>query len=158
MSKESKDEEAATDSSPDACGGMSSEVQRRDDVPVLEDGAEHGADRAGLQGEVGSQDQGEPEGQPGSGHDREVPGATSEEPSRDSGDGEELKRRGEGAVAIELAKTIFRDSSGRLVVGEEDVVAWGTLLGREYVGVIQEMDSNVAIVRCTDGIVRAVEM
>ncbi len=36
-------------------------------------------------------------------------------------------------------------------------VQWDTLGGQHYEGVIIEVDSNVLHVKCTDGVVRAVE-
>lgn len=36
-------------------------------------------------------------------------------------------------------------------------VKWGTFGGDKYEGVITEVDSNVLIVKCTDGKVRAVD-
>ena len=38
-----------------------------------------------------------------------------------------------------------------------DHATWTTLGGRRYEGTVQEVDSNVLIVRCTDGKTRAVE-
>ena len=49
-------------------------------------------------------------------------------------------------------KTRFRDESGRLLVKEGDMIAWKTLGGDRYQGVIEELDSNVAYVRVGDGI------
>jgi len=38
-----------------------------------------------------------------------------------------------------------------------DVVTWKTVLGNEFKGELTEWDSNVAIVKCVDGLERAVE-
>jgi hypothetical protein len=38
------------------------------------------------------------------------------------------------------------------------IIKWKTIGGNEYEGVIVDLDSNVAIVKCTDGKTRSVEI
>ena len=39
-----------------------------------------------------------------------------------------------------------------------DEFSWDTIGGKRYEGVIVDIDSNVAYVRCTDGVTRPVEI
>lgn len=52
----------------------------------------------------------------------------------------------------------FRDKNGELTVKVGDRIAWDTLNGAHFEGVIVEIDSNVGIVELDGGGTRAVEL
>jgi len=51
-----------------------------------------------------------------------------------------------------------RDYNGNIIVRVGDNFRWETIGGEKFEGKIVEMDSNVATVRCTDGVKRTVEL
>lgn len=51
-----------------------------------------------------------------------------------------------------------RDYHGNIIVKVGDNFRWETFIGEKFEGKIVEMDCNVAIVDCTDGKRRAVEL
>lgn len=55
-------------------------------------------------------------------------------------------------------RTPCRDEKGKILVREGDNIEWQTLGGDLFMGEVIELDSNVAIVRCLDGKIRAVEV
>ena len=46
--------------------------------------------------------------------------------------------------------------NGRRIPREGEFFSWRTFGGKEYFGVVEEVDSNVLHVRCTDGMLRPV--
>ena len=53
---------------------------------------------------------------------------------------------------------MFRDEDGNITAKVGDPISWGTMSGEMLEGVIQELDSNVAIVKLPDGETTSVEL
>lgn len=55
-------------------------------------------------------------------------------------------------------KTEFRNDAGDILVYVGDVIKWKTIGGSKYVGIVRELDSNVAYVEIPNGRIIPVEL